>query len=202
MRPSVVAVLPAFQARYEGTVTWPYLDIKGLVTVGIGCLIDPISTALGLAWELPDGTAASPEQVDVGWRAVKTAAYLAHAGYRAAEEVSGLRLSQASIDALVLQRAGWDEVALRGRFANWDALPGNAQLGCMSIAWAAGSIGFTRGFPRCCAAIASGDWATAAAESRLDATGNPGLVPRNAATAKLFAACLDPGDPATVYGWP
>src|SRR4029453_7562541 len=55
----------AFSRPLEGRVPWMYLDIKGLVTTGVGNLIDPV----GLASKLPfvhkgDGSPAS--EVDIG----------------------------------------------------------------------------------------------------------------------------------------
>jgi hypothetical protein len=46
-------------------------------------------------------------------------------------------------------------------------------------------------------AIGSSDWQTAAAESHMDDTGNPGLVPRNRANAALLLACAT-ADPDTI----
>ena len=48
VHPSVLADWGAWTAQFEGRVAWPYLDVKGLVTVGLGCLIDPVSAALPL----------------------------------------------------------------------------------------------------------------------------------------------------------
>ena len=43
MHPSATAALPGFLKQYEGKVNFMYLDKKGLVTMGIGHLIDPIN---------------------------------------------------------------------------------------------------------------------------------------------------------------
>jgi len=37
-----------FSPPLEGCTRSPYLDVKGLLTVGIGCLIDPPTTAADL----------------------------------------------------------------------------------------------------------------------------------------------------------
>ena len=36
MHSSVQAIFPEFSKRFEGYVHWMYLDIKGLVTTGVG----------------------------------------------------------------------------------------------------------------------------------------------------------------------
>lgn len=41
MYPSVTSFFRVFNEPLEGVVAYMYLDIKGLVTVGVGNLIDP-----------------------------------------------------------------------------------------------------------------------------------------------------------------
>ena len=48
MHASVKNALSNFLKQYEGKVNFMYLDVKGLVTVGIGHLIDPVNMALKL----------------------------------------------------------------------------------------------------------------------------------------------------------
>ena len=203
MRPSVASVLPTFQARFEGTCTFPYLDVKGLVTCGIGDLIDPVSEATVLDWTRPDGTNASIDEIEAAWTVVKGRRDLMLHGGGAYEALTTIRLTPSSIQALVMRRAAEYEVYLRERFPSWDmTMPANAQLACFGVVWAVGAVGFTRGFPRCCAAVEAGDWGTAAVECQMDTAGNLGIVPRNLAVRALFAACLDAGDPDVVTGWP
>ena len=45
MRPSVFAAFPGFITRFEGRLPFMYLDTKGLVTTGVGNLIDPLVPA-------------------------------------------------------------------------------------------------------------------------------------------------------------
>ena len=45
MRASVKNQFRTFNAPLEGVVKYMYLDIKGLVTIGVGNLIDPINAA-------------------------------------------------------------------------------------------------------------------------------------------------------------
>lgn len=50
MHKSVVDIFPSFSVPLEGEVSSMYCDVLGLITVGVGCLIDPVSMALPLAW--------------------------------------------------------------------------------------------------------------------------------------------------------
>lgn len=204
MRASVIAALPAFQSAFEGRTDYLYLDVKALVTTGIGCLVDPVSEATCLDWTRPDGTWASVDEIETAWTAVKSRRDLCRAGGGAFAHLTTLRLPEHEIDALAVKRAVQDEAELRARFTStgWETLRADAQLACLSICWAVGAYGFVHGFPRCCAAVASGDWATAAAECEIDTAGNLGVIPRNRAVRALFAACLDPGDPDLISGWP
>jgi hypothetical protein len=58
VRESVRAYFPILTAPLEGVCTWPYLDSRGLVTTGIGDLVDPIELALPLPWHRADGSPA------------------------------------------------------------------------------------------------------------------------------------------------
>ena len=45
---AVQSSFPAFSGRFEGRVPYMYLDVLGLVTVGVGNLVDPVETAQAL----------------------------------------------------------------------------------------------------------------------------------------------------------
>ena len=199
MRPSVTAVFPAFTADFEGCTRYLYLDVKGLVTTGRGNLVDPMPAALALPWKRHDGSLASSTEVAEAWQTVKGAQWLCQHGGAAFATLTTLRLDPADVDALTLAKLRQNDAALAGRFPFWDDLPASAQLAVHSLAWACGPA-FR--FPLLEAALADRDWATCADECQMDETGNPGLRPRNAADRALFAACLDPGDPDTISGWP
>jgi GH24 family phage-related lysozyme (muramidase) len=51
MHASAQAAWQTFITGHEGNVAHMYLDTKGLVTIGIGNLIDPISLALTLPFQ-------------------------------------------------------------------------------------------------------------------------------------------------------
>jgi GH24 family phage-related lysozyme (muramidase) len=170
-----------------------YLDIAGLVTTGIGNLIDPVDHALALPWVFK-GTTDAAAEVDVrnDWQAVKavgqgkTRAELMKITAAFYAPLTRLELTDDAIDRLVLAKADTNEASLKGtpEFAAFDAWPADAQLGLMSVAWAQGT-GFAK-WPKFRAAVAAGNWAGAAQESHLKDDDNPGVRPRNEANKTLF----------------
>jgi hypothetical protein len=70
IRPAVRAVFRGYSEKLEGRTRNPYADVKGLVTVSVGCLIDPIELALRLDWRIGDRAATQAEVRD-DWEAIK-----------------------------------------------------------------------------------------------------------------------------------
>jgi GH24 family phage-related lysozyme (muramidase) len=202
MRACVAATFPKFTTSFEGRTTWLYLDVKGLVTCGTGNLVDPIESALALPWCI-DGDPTQPADVDTvaaQWHAVKDRQDMREAGGGAFAKLTTIRLTEDAVDTLLQDRAHEMEYVLRQRFAGYDDLPADAQLGLLSMSWAMGP-NFGAGYPLFCAAVNAGDYASAALQCQMNAVGNPGLVPRNIADRKLFAAAADGGDPDELH-WP
>jgi hypothetical protein len=187
---SVQSTFPAFSAKFEDRVPYMYLDIKGLVTVGIGNLIDPVAAAQALPFQFKNapGSFATPDEIAAEWQAVKNDQSLKTSWYSAFESITQLELSDDSIDAVILERLNQNESFLKGPqwFPNFDTWPADAQLGLLSMAWAMGPASFA-GFPRFSAACRILDFKTAAAECKMDDTGNAGLTPRNQANFTLFS---------------
>ena len=189
MYPSVQSYLPLFSQTFEGRVSHMYLDIKGLVTVGVGNLIDPVELALALPFRvknLPD-TPANRARIAAEWQAIKSDRSLAEKGAQACAPLTALELSDEAIDALIAQRAAEDEQSLKRQpqFASFDTWPADAQLALLSMAWALGPGGVA-GFPKLSAACHALDFHSAAAECEISEDGNAGVVPRNAANRALF----------------
>jgi GH24 family phage-related lysozyme (muramidase) len=199
MQPVVRRAWRAFNEPLEGLVTWMYLDVKGLVTTGMGNLIDPLATALDLRWFHADGSLASAAEVRAEWTAMKDNVALAHQGAHAAHALARLHLQDADINALILGRLDRDEAILKANtaFAAFEDWPADAQLGLLSMAWAMGP-GFGRGFPHFAQACAARDFTTAAADCQMAVTGNPGLIRRNAANRQAFLFAGSATDPTTL----
>lgn len=198
MRASVLGAVVAFDTKFEGKISYMYLDVLGLVTTSIGCLIDPISSALRLPWLCADGTRASLTQITQEWTSIKANRALASAGHLAAQKVATLHLDDAGMSQAVQDRLASMEAILVRRFPDWEQFPADAQLGLLSMSWAMGPWFH---FPMFEAAVRAQDWNTAALQDHMDDTSNPGLVPRNAADGVLFRNAARAECYETLY-WP
>lgn len=195
MLPSVQACFRTFNTKFEGCIPFMYLDIKGLVTVAVGNLVDPVALAQALPFRFKNapgiaapGSPATPDQIAAEWQTLKNDLRLATAGYTACGPITQLELSDDSVDALILDRLTRNESFLKGQqwFADFDTWPADAQLGLLSMAWAMGPGGPGQ-FPNFRAACQSLDFTAAAAECKMNESGNPGLIPRNQANFTLFS---------------
>jgi len=195
MFPAVQSGFPAFSAKFEGRVPYMYLDIKGLVTVGVGNLVDPVAVAQTLPFRFKNkpginapGSPATPDQVAQEWQILKNDPRLATRGYTACEPITQLELSDDAIDSLILDRLAKNESFLIRQqwFQGFDTWPADAQLALLSMAWAMGPAG-PGAFPNFRAACQNLDFKTAAVECKMNEAGNPGLIPRNEANFTLFS---------------
>lgn len=194
MNASVFNQFRVFNESFEGVVRYMYLDTKGLVTVGVGNLIDPLRLALELPFRYKNkpgvnspGQIASKADIENEWRLIKGRQDLAQRGHHACEPLTNLELDDAAIDALVHKRLKQLESYLKNQepFRNFDLWPADGQLGLLSMAWAMGP-GFSQRWPKFSAACGMMDFDAAAENCRMREAGNPGLIPRNQANKKLF----------------
>jgi len=188
MRQSVFLAFPEFTTRFEGRVNHMYLDVKGLVTIGLGCLIDPEDLARTLPFVgKSTGKRVDPAVISCEWRNVKSDVSLARLGHTAAAHVTTLRIEDSAVDELARQRLKSTEDYLKKTLRDFEDWPADAQLATLSMAWAMGA-GFTKSFPSWTKAALKHDWATCAKQCLMRTAGNPGLVPRNKANVALFLA--------------
>lgn len=184
-----------------------YLDVKGLVTTGVGNLIDPVEAALRLPWKRA-GEPASPDRVRQEWWALKGRQELRLKHHKFAAAVTTVRLTEEDIDELVAQKLRANEIVLAKTFPRWDAFPADAQLGILSMAWALGA-GFPKTFKNFARAVLAEDWKGAAESCAIrdglstpdKSDDNPGVVPRNKANRLCFLNAASGGDPETLH-WP
>lgn len=203
VRQSVRDAWLTFTAPLEGeAVPHMYVDVIGLVTVAYGNLIDasqsgsraPWAPALSLPWRWPDGGLASTSQVEADWRKLKAnEAALRRRSLAVQASFTTVRLDRAACEALVFETLdGMAAHLQRTHFPAFASFPADAQLACLSLAWAAGAD-WPRKFPHCKASILAGDWMRAAVEGQLSTTAadgktpNPGVIPRNKAQRLAFA---------------
>jgi GH24 family phage-related lysozyme (muramidase) len=187
MYPSVLSSFVSFTQKFEGFLDFMYLDVKGLVTIGYGNLIDPIDEALALTFEAKanPGTPVSADAVRAEWNVVKSRTDLKLRGGVIYGTITKLQITRPSLDALMQRKLGAFESILTQRFPTFGTWPADAQLGAMSMSWAMGPA-FTGTWPKFTEACLAGDWNGAADNCKMNDVGNPGLKPRNAANDTLF----------------
>ena len=195
MFPAVQSGFPTFSTKFEGRVPFMYLDVLGLVTVGVGNLVDPVLAAQALPFRFKNrpgiaapGSTATADQIAAEWQALKNDPSLKTRGYKACEPITQLELSDDAIDSLIIDRLTKNESFLKRQrwFQDFDTWPADAQLGLLSMAWAMGPAG-PGTFPSFRVACQRLDFNTAAAQCKMNEAGNPGVVPRNQANFTLFS---------------
>jgi hypothetical protein len=205
LRSVVVENFREISKGYEGEVPWMYLDthVPPLVTVAVGNLIDPVSEALKLPFVHEDGTRASMGEIAAEWQTIKQHTELAHQGYLRAKAFCKLHLTDDAIDSLVREKLAANWTFMCGKyscFANAASWPAAAQLAASLMAWAVGA-GFPGIFKNWAVQAAQQNWGEqivgadgkptgkytgCAGTCWINATNNPGVIPRNKANIGLF----------------
>ncbi|KPC64245.1 peptidoglycan-binding domain-containing protein [Streptomyces chattanoogensis] len=210
MHQSVQNAFIPFSEPLEGRVRFMYLDVKSLVSTGVGNLLDaddashfgtnphPLPDIFTLPWfDKTTHATASHTEIEAEYQTVKFSG-TAFATLTQKEAITRLRITDSTIDELISSKLDSFETSLRTRapFANLDEWPADGQLGLLSMAWALGPL-FK--FPLFQAAAATEEWLTMARECKMTEAGNPGVIPRNVRNGLLFTlagwmAAPPPGD--------
>lgn len=183
----------SFSEPLAGKVLWMHQDERGLVSIGIGNLVDPVELAVALPergapyYDKYDRAPPVTEaQIRADWDRVKHDPVLM-GNWRAAEAVTRLRITEDSLTVLVGRQIAEYEDHMSGQvaeFVNFPNWPADAQLGLLSMAWAMGPAFASGGrWPEFRAACANEDWFGAAANCHMV---NDWLVKRNAVNRGLF----------------
>lgn len=200
LRDAVLGSFASWSTMFEGALPYMYTDVRGLVTTGIGNLIDPVSEALALPWVRSDGTPASPSEIAAAWATVKGA--FPRRQSVACGPLTTIRLTRQGIATLVEAKLLANDAYLAEHLPGYAAMPADAQLACNSMAWAVGA-GVMGIFKTLATALERGDYATATQECEINSKGNPGVVPRNTANIVLFGnaamVAAGHGDPDRLY---
>ena len=199
MHPVVSENFFDWSMKFEGYVLWPYLDVKGLVTIGVGNLIDPVSAAASLPFVLADGSPASRDKICADWANLKKHQGLAKYHYNAAAAFTQIRLTELSVRQLVTSKLSANWAFMRAHyFPHADEWPAAAQLAVSSMAWAVGA-GFPTIFKNFTHFAQLADWADSDECCAINAKGNAGVIPRNVADKALLLYASNPdNDPETL----
>jgi GH24 family phage-related lysozyme (muramidase) len=150
--------------EHEGVVRHMYLDVVGLVTIGVGFMLPNPAAAQALKLVRRDtGAPATDEEKRRDWEAVRGQLKARRAS--AYRRFTALDMPDAEIDQRLITLIGDFARNLRGRFPKFDQFPDPAQLGLLDMAYSLGSRGLFVGFPKFCAAVDAQDWKKCAQES-------------------------------------
>jgi len=161
----------------EGPVRFMYLDKLGLVTVGIGFMIDPIDKYIGEwgnSFKKKDGTPASPDEVTAEFNRVKSM-QTQKGAWKNFEPDAELFLPAPAMKPTVLKILRQKENALQTDwrkqfFEKFDSFPPDAQMGVLSTAYG-GMYNSTPAQIAFNTACKNQEWATAAESGRWDGLG-------------------------------
>jgi GH24 family phage-related lysozyme (muramidase) len=191
----------AYTRRYEGCERSFYRCVANKVTIGDGCIAEPIALAFKMPLRrLDDGQLASREEIRAEWEKIKNVPDLDKQGARAARKLATLFLPPEAIEALTWERFRATASDLARRFPGFPTWPAAAQLATMGMAWALGTEKLQRLFVRWGRAVAAKDWGGAAAECKILEDGNAGVIGRNLANRGLFLFAAE-GDPEELPSW-
>src|SRR5271166_2170857 len=194
LKPAVTQAWFKFNVPNEGYCDFMYTDAKGLVTTGMGNLIEiqgqnaPSPDVYGLGWlHRGSGAPASQAEIDAAWHTVKSA--YPSVTSAACKSLTDLYLPKDAITKLVLSKVKSNNDALAAMFPNMSSWPADAQMAIHSMAWAMGTGGVAS-FKRLVSALNSSppDFATAASESHMQGVG---IDQRNASNKQLFLNAAD-----------
>lgn len=180
----------AFTEPLEGGIPFLYADIRNLITIAYGNLVDPLPLALELELARSDGAPASVQEITDEWNRVKHDPHAAPRGHLYAKTITKLRLTHEGMGKLALGRFDANEVAFASKLPDWESYPACAMLALHSLAWACG-VGGAFKFGYLINALKVRDFLTAAKHIKMNETTpeglkNHGLVERNARNARLL----------------
>jgi len=149
-----------------------YLDKKGLVSVGIGFLLETPDKAAKFDFKFRGGGPAGPAAIRAEWATVKASIDLIDKGAPAFAAITKLVLTDKGIEQLArMYMSGFDShvktnSAAKMYFGDFDNWPADAQMGLLGICWGIMPIPANgwHEFPKACR---NRDWARAAAECRI-----------------------------------
>jgi len=175
--------------RWEGAVPWMYLDTRGLVTVGIGCMLPTAESAVALAFAWPDRP-ATPAEIISCFESVKAMApgHMASFYIRAP---ASLNLPDGAIASLAQHRLSGEFLPGLSRLCHdFGNFPESAQRALIDMAWNLGLGGLVK-FHNLLGDVNSGRWRAAAIESHRSTCREE----RNQWTKNLFLQAA--GEPVT-----
>jgi hypothetical protein len=174
---------------FERRVPWPYLDVKGLVTTGVGFLLADVDAMVALPWHhLSDGSPATPDEMKTEYFRVQGM----RAGLGANAYRGTLRLFQGDIDTEGFRRLRLAMDDLQDIFPGYDAFPAGVQQALLDLRWNCGGAAHPPGLRSWTHLLAAcnsvpPDWKAAAGQCR---TANPDNNPQRAHRNDWRSSCF------------
>jgi GH24 family phage-related lysozyme (muramidase) len=163
--------------KFEAKVPWMYLDTRGFVTVGVGCMLPDADSAARLMFQLPDGP-ASHDQIVAEFNRVHAMARAMGTNYYKGT----MWLPDAVIDSELIKRVMICDTGLRQRMSDFEDLPYLWKMALLDMAFNLGLGGLFGGYPRFLAAVRARNGQAAAAQCHR----NGPSLPRNSWTRTCF----------------
>lgn len=167
----------------EGFERAMYLDTKGLVTVGIGCLLAKVADACALPFVRRGTTAAATkDEIAVAYNRVSVAPKgLIAKSYR---NLTNIELPDEEVLGLFRRKVDEFSAQLEAVYPGFSTFPDPAQAAIFDLAYSMGTHKLLTEWPNLNGAIARGDWTTAADHCHRAGAQES----RNALTRDLFLA--------------
>jgi GH24 family phage-related lysozyme (muramidase) len=166
---------------HEGVINHMYLDIVGLVTIGVGFMLPNPAAAAELKLVHRDtGDPANKQEKAAEWETIHAQVKAKRASsYR---KFTALDMTDAEVDKRLIVLLDDFVRNLRQRFPAFDNFPDPAQIGLLDMIYSLGPAGLFKGFPLFCKAVDDQNWKKCAGESsRRNVSGA-----RNADLKQLF----------------
>jgi hypothetical protein len=153
MYTNVAAIIRRFLSLYEGELREMYIDNRGLVTTGVGNLLQTPEEANRYKWEIPGGGPASAPDVAAEYQRVSSPdtkikipnwAVMGGGNFiNAAKQLKivTLQLTTDSYAKIFNDKLTGLESTMKGTpgFEEYEKYPADAQLGVLSLIWANGA---------------------------------------------------------------
>jgi hypothetical protein len=190
----------------EGFTDWGYPDDVGNITIGRGNLIPNLQAWVALEWyDNLAGGPASANAIQTAWMTlqragqhVKVAGPEKWGGGGSYANLTHIRATKASLDALAYVRLDAFDAILTAEWPGYQAALPNAQSALMRLIWACGGGGFNpTKWPKLYSAWCAGNWALCATPECCYLPSIARTEPKaNEMEAALFLSCVAPTEAA------
>lgn len=151
--------------KFEGKIPHFYLDGVGLVTIGIGCMIENHTEAMQLKlYRKQDDKLAIRSEIIAEFNTIKSLVYPAKISYYAKNTF--LYLPDNHISELFITRLSSFIIGINSKLVKLSEYPKAAQLVLIDMAYNLGLNGLEKKFPKFMLAISQKDYRTAAQECK------------------------------------